>query len=56
VTIYHLILEATLGLTSFRFVTGYLEREGLRELLPSVAESLTPPDQESETSGAAAQP
>jgi ribonucleotide reductase beta subunit family protein with ferritin-like domain len=29
VTIYHLILEATLGLTSFRFVTGYLEREGL---------------------------
>jgi ribonucleoside-diphosphate reductase beta chain len=88
VTIYHLILESTLGLTSFRFVTAYLEREGLlpgfvdgysrihhdetrhigygvwflretvreqpatgdvvratlRELLPSVAESLTPPD------------
>ena len=88
VTLYHLILEGTLGLTSFNFVTGYLEREGLlpgfvdgyskihhdeqrhiaygtwylrqavadtpalgdvvrstlRELLPSVAESLTPPD------------
>ncbi len=29
VTIYHLILEGTLGLTSFRFVTAYLEREGL---------------------------
>src|SRR4051812_23235651 len=29
VTIYHLILESTLGLTSFRFVTRYLEREGL---------------------------
>ena len=28
-TIYHLILESTLGLTSFRFVTEYLEREGL---------------------------
>ena len=93
VTIYHLILEATLGLTSFRFVTGYLEREGLlpgfvagyskihhdetrhigygiwflretvrdrpeqadvvratlRELLPSVAAALTPPDREGET-------
>jgi ribonucleoside-diphosphate reductase beta chain len=88
VTIYHLILESTLGLTSFRFITQYLEREGLlpgfvegyakihhdetrhigygvwflretvrehpeqsdelravlRELLPSVAESLSPPD------------
>ncbi len=88
VTLYHLILEGTLGLTSFNFVTGYLEREGLlpgfvdgyskihhdeqrhigygiwylrqavagtpalgdvvrstlRELLPAVAESLTPPD------------
>ena len=87
VTIYHIVLEATLGLTSFHFVTGYLEREGLlpgfvsgyarihrdetrhiaygvwflreavrlhpeaadvvrttlRELLPSVAESLKPP-------------
>lgn len=30
VTIYHLILESTLGLTSFRFITGYLEE---RELL-----------------------
>ena len=90
VTLYHLILEGTLGLTSFNFVTGYLEREELlpgfvegyskihhdeqrhigygiwflreavaedpaladqvratlRELLPAVAESLTPPDRE----------
>jgi ribonucleoside-diphosphate reductase beta chain len=90
VTLYHQILEGTLGLTSFNFVTGYLEREGLlpgfvdgyskihhdeqrhigygtwylreaiaadpalgdvvrdtlRELLPLVAESLTPPDRE----------
>jgi ribonucleoside-diphosphate reductase beta chain len=29
VTIYHLILEATLGLTTFRFATEYLERERL---------------------------
>jgi ribonucleoside-diphosphate reductase beta chain len=29
VTIYHLILESTLGLTSFRFITGYLEDQGL---------------------------
>ena len=29
VTIYHLILEGTLGLTSFRFITGYLEDAGL---------------------------
>jgi ribonucleoside-diphosphate reductase beta chain len=29
ITIYHLILESTLGLTSFHFVTGYLSREGL---------------------------
>jgi ribonucleoside-diphosphate reductase beta chain len=87
VTIYHLILEATLGLTTFKFATGFMEREGLlpgfvegyskihddehrhigygiwflreavigdagladvvrgtlRELLPAVAESLTPP-------------
>ena len=86
-TLYHLVLESTLGLTSFRFITGYLEDEGLlpgfvegyskihhdetrhigygvwflretvrrrpemadvvretlRELLPSVAESLKPP-------------
>jgi ribonucleoside-diphosphate reductase beta chain len=88
VTLYHQILEGTLGLTSFNFVTGYLEREGLlpgfvagyskihhdehrhiaygtwylreavagkpplaevvretlRELLPVVAQSLTPPE------------
>jgi ribonucleoside-diphosphate reductase beta chain len=87
VTIYHLILEATLGLTTFEFATGFLRRESLlpgfvagyekihedehrhigygvwflrravaldakhgdvvretlRELLPAVAESLTPP-------------
>ena len=86
-TIYHLILEATLGLTTFEFSTRFLDREGLlpgfvagytkihhdehrhigygiwflrqavardpgmgdvvrgalRELLPAVAESLTPP-------------
>jgi ribonucleoside-diphosphate reductase beta chain len=29
VTIYHLILESTLGLTTFRFATEYLNREGL---------------------------
>jgi ribonucleoside-diphosphate reductase beta chain len=29
VTIYHLILESTLGLTSFRYITGYLEERGL---------------------------
>jgi ribonucleoside-diphosphate reductase beta chain len=90
VTLYHQILEGTLGLTSFNFVTGYLERqellpgfvegyskihhdeqrhiaygtwylrqavakapaladvvrETLRELLPAVADSLTPPDRE----------
>ena len=90
VTLYHQILEGTLGLTSFNFVTGYLEREELlpgfvagyskihhdeqrhigygtwylreavaaeptlaeavrstlRELLPAVAESLTPPERE----------
>jgi ribonucleoside-diphosphate reductase beta chain len=93
VTIYHLILESTLGLTSFRFITRYLEQEGLLpgfvegyskihhdetrhigygvwflreavreddqvaetiratlgELLPVVAESLTPPDRETDT-------
>ena len=87
VTIYHLILEATLGLTTFEFSTRFLDREGLlpgfvagyteihhdehrhigygmwflrkavsdkagmsdvvrgtlHELLPAVAESLTPP-------------
>jgi ribonucleoside-diphosphate reductase beta chain len=90
VTVYHQVLEGTLGLTSFNFVTSYLEREGLlagfvegyskihhdeqrhigygtwflreavgehpeqadtvrqtlRELLPAVAEALTPPDRE----------
>jgi len=35
VTIYHLILESTLGLTSFRFITGHLEEQGL---LPGFAE------------------
>jgi ribonucleoside-diphosphate reductase beta chain len=88
VTLYHLILEATLGLTTFKFTTDYLSREGLlpgfvdgysrihhdetrhigygiwflretvrctpemgdvirqalRDLLPSVAASLAPPD------------
>jgi ribonucleoside-diphosphate reductase beta chain len=88
VTIYHLVLEATLGLTTFEFATRFLDREGLlpgfvagytkihhdehrhigygiwylrqtvaqtpatgdvvrttlRELLPAVAESLTPPE------------
>jgi ribonucleoside-diphosphate reductase beta chain len=29
VTVYHLVLESTLGLTSFHFVTDYLSREGL---------------------------
>jgi ribonucleoside-diphosphate reductase beta chain len=90
VTLYHQVLEGTLGLTSYRFVTGYLNehdllpgfvdgyskihhdehrhigygtwflrsaleeepaladnvRRTLRELLPAVAESLTPPDRE----------
>ena len=93
VTIYHLILESTLGLTTFRFVTAYLEQEGLlpgfvegyskihhdetrhigygiwflretvrgnpemgdvvratlRDLLPAVAESLTPPDRDADS-------
>jgi ribonucleoside-diphosphate reductase beta chain len=88
VTIYHLILEGTLGLTTFKFTTDYLSseqllpgfiegyakihhdetrhigygvwflresvrretdtadvvRQTLRDLLPSVAESLAPPD------------
>ncbi len=87
VTIYHLVLEATLGLTTFEFATGFMTREALlpgfvagytkihhdehrhigygiwflreavaenqamgdvvrstlRDLLPAVAESLTPP-------------
>ena len=29
VTTYHVVIEATLGLTAFRFITAYLEREGL---------------------------
>ncbi len=29
VSIYHLVLEATLGLTSYKFTTDYLTREGL---------------------------
>jgi ribonucleoside-diphosphate reductase beta chain len=29
VTLYHLVLESTLGLTTFRFVTGYLEEHDL---------------------------
>jgi len=29
VTIYHLVLEATFGLTTFKFDTEFLEREGL---------------------------
>jgi ribonucleoside-diphosphate reductase beta chain len=90
VTTYHLVIESTLGLTAFEFITRYLERERLlpgfvegysrihhdehrhigygvwylreavrgrpelaesvrqtlRDLLPAVAESLTPPDRE----------
>jgi ribonucleoside-diphosphate reductase beta chain len=93
VTLYHLILESTLGLTSFKFITDHLKREELlpgfvegyskihhdetrhigygvwflresvrnhdeaegairatlAELLPLVAESLTPPDREADT-------
>jgi ribonucleoside-diphosphate reductase beta chain len=29
VTTYHIVIEGTLGLTAFRFITGYLEAEGL---------------------------
>jgi ribonucleoside-diphosphate reductase beta chain len=35
VTLYHLILEGTLGLTTYRFATDYLERE---QLLPGFVE------------------
>jgi ribonucleoside-diphosphate reductase beta chain len=35
VTMYHLILEATLGLTSFKFITGYLSAQ---DLLPGFVE------------------
>jgi ribonucleoside-diphosphate reductase beta chain len=38
VTVYHQILEATLGLTTFEFSTRYLEREGL---LPGFVEGYT---------------
>jgi ribonucleoside-diphosphate reductase beta chain len=38
VTIYHLILEATLGLTTFEFTTGFLARE---ELLPGFVAGYT---------------
>jgi ribonucleoside-diphosphate reductase beta chain len=97
VTLYHLILEGTLGLTTFRFATDHLEREQLlpgfvegyskihhdetrhigygvwflremvrsdpdaadvvratlRELLPAVAASLSPPDTGGDTDFAA---
>jgi ribonucleoside-diphosphate reductase beta chain len=90
VTTYHLVIEGTLGLTAFRFITRYLDaqqllpgfvegyskihhdehrhigygtwflqtavseqpeladnvRRTLRDLLPAVAESLTPPDRD----------
>jgi ribonucleoside-diphosphate reductase beta chain len=90
VTTYHMVIEGTLGVTAFHFITRYLEREGLlpgfvagygkiaaderrhlaygtwflreaveadpaladrvretlRNLLPAVATSLTPPDRE----------
>jgi ribonucleoside-diphosphate reductase beta chain len=38
VTVYHQVLEATLGLTTFEFSTRYLEREGL---LPGFVEGYT---------------
>ena len=43
VTIYHLILEATLGLTTFEFATGFMNREGLlpRVLSRATARSTT---------------
>jgi ribonucleoside-diphosphate reductase beta chain len=97
ITLYHLILEATLGLTTFKFTTDYLSAEGLlpgfvegyskihhdetrhigygvwflretvrekpemaevvratlRDLLPSVAASLTPPESGSDRDFAA---
>jgi ribonucleoside-diphosphate reductase beta chain len=90
VTTYHMVIEGTLGVTAFHFITRYLEREGLlpgfvagyshiaaderrhlaygtwflreaveadaalgdrvretlRDLLPAVATSLTPPDRD----------
>jgi ribonucleoside-diphosphate reductase beta chain len=38
VTLYHLIIEATLGLTSFKFITDYLTQH---ELLPGFVEGYT---------------
>ena len=40
VTTYHLVIESTLGLTAFRFITRYLESEGL---LPGFVEGYTDP-------------
>ena len=37
-TIYHLILEATLGLTTFEFSTRFMERQGL---LPGFVDGYT---------------
>jgi ribonucleoside-diphosphate reductase beta chain len=38
VTTYHIVIESTLGLTAFRFITQYLEREGL---LPGFVDGYT---------------
>jgi len=38
VTTYHVIIESTLGLTAFQFITQYLEREGL---LPGFVDGYT---------------
>ena len=38
ITLYHLIIEATLGLTSFKFITDYLKQSGL---LPGFVEGYT---------------
>jgi ribonucleoside-diphosphate reductase beta chain len=38
VTTYHVIIESTLGLTAFEFITRYLEREGL---LPGFVDGYT---------------
>src|SRR3954466_5784831 len=40
VALYHLILEGTLGLTSFRFITGYLDEH---ELLPGFVDGYSKP-------------
>ena len=39
VTTYHMVIEGTLGLTAFEFITRYLEREGL---LPGLRRGLQP--------------